>query len=503
MKRILSLLITCFMIIGLLTSCGTSNSKTIDSNGKLKIVTTIFPQYDFARQVAGEHAEVTMLLKPGAESHSFEPTPQDIKKIQDADLFIYTGGENDVWVDDILSSMGDKKPKTLKLLDCVPTVNEKIVEGMEHEHDEKEERHHNDGEFEDSDVKERKLSDWAGDWQSVYPYLLDGTLDKVFHHKAEEKQDKTEEEYKEYYTKGYKTDVNRIKIEDNKITFSKNGEESTSEYTYKGFKILTYDSGKKGVRYQFEAVDKNSGAPKYVQFSDHLIKPTDDVEHFHLYFGDDSFDTLSNEMDNWPTYYKSNLTGEKIADEMIGHNSHSHEHEEEIDEHVWTSPKNAILIIEKIKEVLSEKDEKNAKSYSENSAEYISKLQALDKSFQDVVSSGKRKTLVFGDRFPFRYFADAYGLNYFAAFSGCSTETEASAATVAFLADKVKEEKIPVVFNIEFSNGKIADSICDATGAKKMTLHSCHNVSANDFANGVSYLSIMEKNVDKLREALN
>ena len=188
---------------------------------------------------------------------------------------------------------------------------------------------------------------------------------------------------------------------------------------------------------------------------------------------------------------------------MIGHDSHSHEHEEEIDEHVWTSPKNAILIIEKIKEVLSEKDEKNAKSYSENSAEYISKLQALDKSFQDVVSSGKRKTLVFGDRFPFRYFADAYGLNYFAAFSGCSTETDASAATVAFLTDKVKEEKIPVVFNIEFSNGKIADSICDATGAKKMTLHSCHNVSANDFANGVSYLSIMEQNVDKIREALN
>jgi len=111
--------------------------------------------------------------------------------------------------------------------------------------------------------------------------------------------------------------------------------------------------------------------------------------------------------------------------------------------------------------------------------------------------------MVFGDRFPFRYFADAYGLDYYAAFTGCSTETEASAATVAFLVEKVKEENIPVVFTMEFSNGKIADSIVDATGAKKAMLHSCHTISADELAQGETYLSIMQKNAETLKDALN
>lgn len=497
MKRMISLLTAALMMTGVLTACGTPQKTQASAGKKLNIVTTIFPQYDFAREVAGDHAEITMLLKPGAESHSFEPTPQDIKKIQSADLFIYTGGENDVWVDDILSSMGDKRPETLKLLDCVSTVNEEIVEGMEHEH---EEDHHDEGTFEDSEVKDRALSDWAGDWQSAYPHLLDGTLDEVFHHKAEEDQEKTEQEYKEYYKTGFKTDVERIKIDGNRISFYTKGKEASSDYAYKGYEILTYESGKKGVRYQFEATDANTAAPKYIQFSDHEIAPTDHPEHFHIYSGNNGFDALLKEMDNWPTYFASKLTGKEIAEEMLGHD---HEHEEEPDEHVWTSPANASLIVEKIASVLEKKDPVNAASYKENSATYVKQLTALDESFRNVVSSSTRKTVLFGDRFPFRYFADAYGLTYYAAFSGCSAETEASASTVAFLVNKVKEEKLPVVFTIEFSNGKIADSVCDATGAKKLMLNSCHNVSAEEFANGATYLSLMQKNVETLREALN
>ncbi|WP_250277191.1 metal ABC transporter solute-binding protein, Zn/Mn family [[Clostridium] colinum] len=492
MKKKLSLFIAGLMVISALTGCDKEETKSVDADKKLNIVTTIFPEYDFARQIAGDNANITMLIKPGAESHSFEPTPQDIKNIQNADLFIYTGGENDVWVDDILSSMGENKPETLKLMDCVDTIEEEIVEGMEHEHD------HNDGEFEDSQVKDRELSDWEGDWQSVYPYLQDGSLDEVFHHKAEENQDKTEKEYKEYYTKGYKTDVERIKIDDGKITFYKDGKPSTSEYTYKGFEILTYESGKKGVRYQFESVDKNSGAPKYIQFSDHLIEPTEDLDHFHLYFGDEGFDKLLEELENWPTYYPNGMTGKEIAEEMIEHN-HSHE----LDEHVWTSPKNVIKIAEILEEVIAEKDPENVVEYADNKVKFIKELYTLDEELQNVVNSAKRKTIVFGDRFPFAYLAKDYGLNYFAAFSGCSTETEASPATVAFLADKVKEEQIPIVFTIEFSNGKIADSICDTTNSKKLTLHSCHNVSADDFKNGVTYVSLMQKNIESLREALN
>ncbi len=333
MKRIFALLITASMLFALFAGCTPAGQTETTSNDKLKIVTTIFPPYDFAKQVAGDHAEVTMLLKPGAESHSFEPTPQDIKTIQSADLFIYTGGENDTWVDEMLASMTDQQPDVMKLIDLVDTVEEEIVEGMEHQHAHEDDDH------------------------------------------------------------------------------------------------------------------------------DH-----DDHDH------DD-------------------------------HDDHDHVHS--VDEHVWTAPANAIVITEKIAAHLTEKDAAHADDYQKNSAAYIAELKKLDEDFREIVANSARKTMVFGDRFPFRYFADAYGLDYYAAFTGCSTETEASAATVAFLVEKVKEENIPVVFTMEFSNGKIADSIVDATGAKKAMLHSCHTISADELAQGETYLSIMQKNAETLKDALN
>ena len=186
------------------------------------------------------------------------------------------------------------------------------------------------------------------------------------------------------------------------------------------------------------------------------------------------------------------------------HDDHDdHDHVHSVDEHVWTAPANAIVITEKIAAHLTEKDAAHADDYQKNSAAYIAELKKLDEDFREIVANSARKTMVFGDRFPFRYFADAYGLDYYAAFTGCSTETEASAATVAFLVEKVKEENIPVVFTMEFSNGKIADSIVDATGAKKAMLHSCHTISADELAQGETYLSIMQKNAETLKDALN
>ncbi len=318
-KKLFCLLILVVFILSL-TACSTENNKK-ESNNKLSIVTTIFPQYDFARQIVGNSADVKMLLKPGAESHSYEPTPQDIKTIQNSDLFIYVGGENEVWVDDILNSMGEKKPETLKLIDCVNTVNEELVDGMEHDH-----------------------------------------------------------------------------------------------------------------------------------------------EHDH---------------------------------------DHENEDEEEIDEHVWTSPKDAIKIVNSISNLICSKDLKNQDKYINNTKNYISELENLDASFTDLVNNSNRKTIIFGDRFPFRYLAEDYGLKYYAAFSGCSSETEASASTISFLIDKVKEEKSPVVFTIEFSNEKIADSICEVTGATKLKLNSCHNLTNDEMQAGETYLSLMKNNVENLRKALN
>ncbi|GAA0414470.1 MULTISPECIES: metal-binding protein ZinT [Virgibacillus] len=174
-----------------------------------------------------------------------------------------------------------------------------------------------EGYFEDSQVKDRSLSDWEGDWQSVYPYLQDGTLDEVFVYKAENEGDKTAEAYKKYYNKGYQTDVDRILIQGDMVTFFKNGDKYTGEYTYDGYEILTYDAGNRGVRYIFKLVEETEELPQYIQFSDHSIYPNE-AGHYHLYWGDSREDLLE-EVNNWPTYYPSEMDGHDIAHEMMAH----------------------------------------------------------------------------------------------------------------------------------------------------------------------------------------
>jgi zinc transport system substrate-binding protein len=199
-----------------------------------------------------------------------------------------------------------------------------------HDHDHDGEKHHDhdhadsdetkgiaEGYFEDSQVKDRPLSDWEGDWQSVFPYLEDGTLDEVFEHKAEHEGEKTAEEYKEYYTKGYKTDVDRIVIKGDTVSFYKNGKDASGTYGYDGYEILTYEAGNRGVRYIFKLQGEEEGLPRYIQFSDHIIEPTE-AGHYHLYWGDDR-EALLDEVVNWPTYFPSEMDGHDIAHDMIEH----------------------------------------------------------------------------------------------------------------------------------------------------------------------------------------
>jgi zinc transport system substrate-binding protein len=185
-----------------------------------------------------------------------------------------------------------------------------------HAHDEETEQIYA-GYFEDSQVKERPLSDWEGDWQSVYPYLQDGTLDEVFSYKAEHEGDMTPEEYKEYYSEGYQTDVDRVVIKENTVAFFKDGEEYSGEYIDNGYEILTYNAGNRGVRYSFKLAEEVKGLPHYIQFSDHSIYPYE-ADHYHLYWGDDR-EELFDEVINWPTYYPSEMDGHDIAHEMMAH----------------------------------------------------------------------------------------------------------------------------------------------------------------------------------------
>ena len=301
--------------------------KHADNPGKISIVTTIFPVYDFARAVAGDQAELTMLVKPAAEVHSYDPSPADIIKIQDADVFIYIGGENDAWVSTILESMDISDKKIIRLMDAVKPVAEETVEGMEAE-----------------------------------------------------------------------------------------AEEVTAENTEK------------------------ESAP---------AKP-----------------------------------------------------EIEYDEHIWTSPKNAILMVDEIAAALAEVDTSNAAVYTNNAAAYTAQIQAVDDEIAGIVTASTNKLLVFGDRFPFRYFVDEFGLEYQAAFPGCSTDTEASAGTLAYLMNTIKEQNIKYVYYIELSNQNIVRAISEQTGAQQLQLHSAHNVTKDDFEAGVTYVSIMQQNAENLRKGL-
>lgn len=320
MKKLLPLFLS---ICLLLTACG--QAAPTPETGRLQIVTTVFPAYDFARAAAGALADVTLLLPPGTETHSYEPTPADILAVRDCDLFIYLGGESDAWVETILSSI-EPRGEQLRMIDCVPLLEEETVEGMraeighDHEHNHEEEHHvHGEGEV-------------------------------------------------------------------------------------------------KG-----------------------------------------------------------------------------------LDEHVWTAPANAVAITLAVGECLAELDADHAETYRACAADYAEKLKALDEEFAAFFGR-KRKPMVFGDRFPLRYFAEAYDLEYYAAFPGCGTQTEPSAATIAFLTEKVRREQIPVVWYIEFSNHLVADSIAEAAGTETAMFHTCHNVSPQELEDGATYLSLMKGNLETLRK---
>ncbi|SFD28666.1 metal ABC transporter substrate-binding protein [Ruminococcus albus] len=203
-----------------------------------------------------------------------------------------------------------------------------------------------------------------------------------------------------------------------------------------------------------------------------------------------------------------NTKEEEIKEGMQGEEEEEEEHSEapEYDEHIWLSPKNAQILCKDIAEALCDADPDNADDYKANLSTYEEKLSELDSKFEDVVSNAKVKTLVFGDRFPFRYLCDDYGLDYYAAFVGCSAETEASFETVAFLAKKTEELGVDTVFTIENSDGKIAQAIISSTKSKDQktaVLDSIQSVSKEKIENGTTYISLMEQNVETLKTAIN
>lgn len=494
MKRLLYLIILTSVLFSL-SGCQKSITQLNEStDNKLKVVTTIFPQYDFVRQVAGDNVELTMLLAPGSESHSFDPSPQDIITIQNCDVFIYVGGESETWVDKILNSMDTSNMTIISLMDSVEVVEEVIVEGMQEDHS-----HLEDVEIED--VQNRTLSDWNGIWKPVLPYVEDGTLDEYMELASIEREE-TVEETLDYYLNKYATEYTSIEIKDNQVTMiSSASGKASAMYEYQGFSLVDTNDSKQ-VWYQFELADGSEEMPQRLVFNDHTIgteapSHAHGVAHFHLNYGNESFEELIQNQAWSPSFYEIDATGEEILEVFLDHS-----HETELDEHVWTSLKNAIQIVKDITETLSSLDEEHRYAYEQHAEEYIEQLNQLDQQFEEVVSNTSQNILLFGDRFPFRYFADDYGLDYYAAFPGCSNETNASAGTVAFLIDKVKAEQIPVVLHLELSSGGIAKTIAEETGAETAVFHSAHNITRDDFNSGKGYLDLMKENLEVLKEVL-
>lgn len=252
----------------------------------------------------------------------------------------------------------------------------------------------------------------------------------------------------------------------------------------------------------------------------HSYQPTvDDIVkisdcNLFLYVGGESDGWVEDALKNAPNKERKvirllDVLGDSAkAEETIAgmqEEEHDHEEEAEYDEHIWLSLKNAQVLVAAISEALQESDPARKDTYAANAAAYVEKLSALDGEYRAAVDSGKYKTLLFGDRFPFRYLADDYRLDYYAAFPGCSAETEASFETVSFLAGKMDALGLPCVLTIEGTQHKIAETIVHNTAQKNqqiLTMDSMQAVTANDAASGVSYLSIMEKNLSVLKKAL-
>ena len=323
-----------------LAGCGQGSDSREPGNGNtgerpLKVAATLFPYYDFARQIGGDVIDLELIVPAGMDSHSFEPTPADMRKFEEADVVILNGGVMEHWAQQVLESVGREDQTVVFMMDYVEAVEEELVEGME---------------------------------------------------------------------------------------------ESGHSHSHGA----SHDGHEEG--------------------------------HFH----DDG-----------------------------------HQEDIEYDEHIWTSPVNAIRFVEVITRVLCQEDPDHQAEFEAGRERYVKELEEIHEGFCQVAADRKRNLIVVGDRFPFRYLADQYGFEYRAAFSGCGTDTEPSARTIAYLIDKVEQEGVPAVYYLELSSHRVSEIIGEETGAVPLLLHSCHNVTRSELESGVTYVELMRQNIENLRKGLD
>ncbi len=354
------------LLSGAILLSGCSTSAVDFDNEKLQVVTTNFAAYDFARAVAGDLADISILLPPGTDSHSYEPSPMDIISIDQSDLFLYLGGESDDWVDTILASTTD--------VNAVRMMGAQIVLLPEDAHT------HADGES-----------------------CTDETCTEDHDHDEDDHD------------------------HDDDVVCT---DETCTE--------------------------------------DH-----DHDDHDH----DEETSIVSSTITNLGTVTS-------------------------YDEHIWTSPSNAAAVVLFLADSFAEIDPDNADTYYANAAAYVEEITAMGNAFTAFFAGVEEPVMVVGDRFPLKYFATEYNIEYYAAFPGCSTETEPSAATMAYLIDLVNDRSIDTVYYIEFSNGLVANAIAESTGVETAMFHSCENFTQEEIDSGMTYVDLMYQNLETLEATM-
>ena len=352
-------------IVGCAKEGGNDGDTQRDSDKKIKIVATLFPQYDFARQIAGDYADVTLLLPPGMESHSYDLRPSDMIEIRESDMFIYTGKYMETWAQTIIDSLDDS----------VMVVD--VSDGITLEKEE------------------------------------DYFVDELEEH-GEDEHDEDAHEHNE----------------------DEHEEEAAHEH--------------------------------------------DEDEHEEAAHGHE--DEHNEEQ----------------------HTSHSHAgHTHEYDPHIWTSPVYAMQMVENIVDALVAEDPQHESEYRQRADEYIAKLKEVDSAFRQVSETAQHRTIFFGGRFAMTYFVREYGFNCVSAYHDCSAESEPSISSVMKMIDEIKASGAKAVFYEELVDPKVARTIAEETKVKLLLLHSAHNISREEYENGVTYLDIMWQNVKNLEEGLN
>lgn len=361
-------------------SCSKNEKTVAKDDAKITVITTIFPAYDWCKNIAGDNVNLELLITDGSDLHNFQPTVKDIVRISECDVFVYVGGQSDLWVADVLKNAKNKNLRVINLMESLgdSLKEEEFVEGMEaHEHDHDSEQ-------------------WG--------------------------------------------------------------------------QTSLHDSAKLTEL-------KNTGTTS----SDKDVASNNTEEH-KLVLG-----------------YSLNNTAKLTNIQSTGGTLN-------IDEHIWLSLHNAKVLCGTIANVLCSVDSDNAQKYKQNLNDYLVKIDTLNDEYKSTVENAKLNTVLFADRFPFRYLVDDYRINYFAAFAGCSAETEASFKTIQFLSSKLDEFNLPCVLVLENSDKKLAKTIIENSSLKNQTIlqmNSMQSVGIDKINAGLSYLEIMKENLQVLQKALN